>query len=100
MTDRTAIVMEAADNVATVLRDIAPQTEVELSITDKKHIVRVLEKVNFGHKFAIRDIKRGEHIVKYGEPIGVATRDIASGQHVHIHNLESERGRGDKELPR
>jgi len=38
--------------------------------------------------------------VKYGEPIGIATRDIRSGQHVHVHNLESARGRGDKELPR
>ena len=95
----TAIVMEAADNVATVMQDIEPHTEVELSITGKERIIRVTEKIKFGHKFAIRDIRRGERIVKYGEPIGIATRDIRSGQHVHIHNLESARGRGDKELP-
>ena len=96
----TAIVMEAADNVATVMQDIEPYTEVELSITGKERIVRVTEKIKFGHKFAIRDIRSGERIVKYGEPIGIATRDIRSGQHVHVHNLESARGRGDKELPR
>ena len=93
-----AIVMDAADNVATVLRDIGPHTEVELSITGKKRIVRVSEWIRFGHKFAIRDIKRGERIVKYGEPIGTATRGIRSGQHVHVHNLESARGRGDQAL--
>ena len=99
MMGATAIVMEAADNVATVMQDIEPHTEVELSITGKERIIRVTEKIKFGHKFAIRDIRRGERIVKYGEPIGIATRDIRSGQHVHIHNLESARGRGDKELP-
>lgn len=100
MAEVTAIVMEAADNVATVLRDIGPHTEVELSIADKKLIIRVSEWIRFGHKFAIRDIKRGERIVKYGESIGIATRDIQGGEHVHVHNLESARGRGDKELPR
>jgi altronate dehydratase small subunit len=100
MAEVTAIVMEAADNVATVLRDIGPHTEVEFSVADKKRIVRVSERICFGHKFAIQDIKKGERIVKYGEPIGIATRDIRSGQHVHVHNLESARGRGDKELPR
>lgn len=99
MMGATAIVMEAADNVATVMQDIEPHTEVELSIAGKKRIVRVTEKIKFGHKFAIRDIRSGERIVKYGEPIGIATRDIRSGQHVHVHNLESARGRGDKELP-
>ncbi|MDP1993088.1 MAG: SAF domain-containing protein [Syntrophales bacterium] len=44
-------------------------------------------------------MKKGDLIVKYGEPIGIATQDIRIGQHVHVHNLESARGRGDKELP-
>jgi altronate dehydratase small subunit len=55
-----------------------------------------MEKIRFGHKFAIRAIGRGEAIIKYGEPIGLATQDIAAGRHVHVHNLESTRGRGDK----
>ena len=33
--------------------------------------------------------------MKYGNPIGTATTDIAAGSHVHIHNVSSGRGRGD-----
>jgi altronate hydrolase len=42
-----------------------------------------------GHKIAIRPIGRGEIVLKYGYPIGVATADIAPGEHVHTHNLRS-----------
>jgi altronate dehydratase small subunit len=91
-----ALVMNAADNVATVLEEVAPGTEVALTVGDEKLAVRVMEKIRFGHKFAIRAIPRGEFIIKYGEPIGVATENIVAGRHVHVHNLESTRGRGDR----
>ena len=42
-----------------------------------------------GHKYALRDIKRGEDVIKYGNPIGHATCDIAAGEHVHTHNLKT-----------
>ncbi len=42
-----------------------------------------------GHKFALKDIKEGEYVVKYGEIIGRATRDIKKGEWVHTHNLKS-----------
>jgi altronate hydrolase len=42
-----------------------------------------------GHKLAARPIRAGEVVLKYGYPIGAATRDIESGEHVHSHNLES-----------
>ena len=42
-----------------------------------------------GHKYALRDIKKGENVVKYGFPIGHATADIAKGEHVHTHNLRT-----------
>ncbi|MBQ8508991.1 MAG: altronate dehydratase [Clostridia bacterium] len=42
-----------------------------------------------GHKFALRHIKKGEDIIKYGYPIGHATADIQAGEHVHTHNLRS-----------
>ncbi|MBO5868800.1 MAG: altronate dehydratase [Oscillospiraceae bacterium] len=40
-----------------------------------------------GHKYALRDIKKGEDIIKYGNPIGHATADIKAGEHVHTHNV-------------
>ncbi len=52
--------------------------------------------IPYGHKIALRDIRKGEPVVKYGLSIGTATQDIRAGDHVHIHNVESNRGRGDK----
>lgn len=42
-----------------------------------------------GHKYAVRDIKCGENIIKYGNPIGHATSDIKKGEHVHTHNVKT-----------
>ena len=43
----------------------------------------------------MKKISKGENLIKYGEAIGQATQDIEEGQHVHVHNVESLRGRGD-----
>ena len=45
-----------------------------------------------GHKYARRDIAEGENVIKYGMPIGHATRAIAAGEHVHVHNLKTNLG--------
>ena len=42
-----------------------------------------------GHKYALRDIKCGEDIIKYGNPIGHAIADIKKGEHVHTHNVKT-----------
>ena len=42
-----------------------------------------------GHKAALREIRKGEAVIKYGYPIGEATEDIAAGAHVHTHNLRT-----------
>ncbi len=42
-----------------------------------------------GHKYALRDIKTGEDIIKYGNSIGHATCDIKKGEHVHTHNVKT-----------
>ena len=42
-----------------------------------------------GHKYALCDIKKGENIIKYGNPIGHATVDIKAGEHVHTHNVKT-----------
>ena len=46
---------------------------------------------------ALKPIHKGELIIKYGEEIGMASADIVKGEYVHVHNLESMRGRGDWE---
>ena len=44
----------------------------------------------------MRAAARGDEIVKYGQVIGHASKAIAVGEHVHVHNVESARGRGDR----
>lgn len=44
--------------------------------------------VPFGHKVALRRLEAGQVVKKYGQPIGVAFKDIGAGEHVHTHNLE------------
>ena len=48
-------------------------------------------KVNLenGHKYALKDITKGEKIIKYGFPIGIAKEDIKAGAHIHTHNLKT-----------
>ncbi len=46
--------------------------------------------IPLGFKVAARHILAGEKIVKYGAPIGSATRDIEAGEMVHLHNMKSD----------
>jgi len=90
-----ALIINSIDNVATAIADIEPGEVISLKIEEKTRQVNIRERIPFGHKFALKKIRKGESIVKYGEKIGRATQDIESGFHVHIHNVESLRGRGD-----
>ena len=45
-----------------------------------------------GHKYAICDIREGQNIIKYGQPIGHATSNIKKGEHVHTHNVKTNLG--------
>jgi altronate dehydratase small subunit len=89
--DLRAIVLHPQDNVATALVDI----EAGEGVIASQHHVTAIERIPFGHKIALRSIARGGQVTKYGEPIGCAAHDIAEGAMVHVHNLESQRGRGD-----
>lgn len=53
------------------------------------HPITFEQALRFGHKVAIRPIAKGEQIIKFGVPIGVATADIRLGEHVHLHNIKS-----------
>ena len=96
MVKNKAIVMKPHDSVATVVEAVPAESDVFVDIDGVRRTVRVTEMIPFGHKFALKDIAKGEKVVKYGESIGIATQEIYAGQHVHVHNVESGRGRGDK----
>lgn len=88
---KTALVISDRDNVATALEPIAAGRDLELM----GHRVVVSEAIVPGHKFAVIRIPAGGAVVKYGSRIGTASRDIPAGAHVHVHNVTSDRGRGD-----
>jgi len=92
---KKAIVMDQKDNVATLLTDVDKDDVVQVRVGEKVMEVKVREKIQFGHKFAMERINKGQNVMKYGEVIGQATKDISEGYLVHIHNVESLRGRGD-----
>ena len=92
-----AIMINENDNVATALRDIESRERAIISIGEDFKECLINEHIPYGHKFSVKDITRGENIFKYGEVIGRATHSIAVGNHAHIQNIESLRGRGDLE---
>jgi altronate dehydratase len=83
--------MHADDNVALAVRPLQNGETVE---ADKLQVT-VSQAISAGHKVALRSIAAGEMIIKYGQAIGRATAPIPAGTHVHAHNVESLRGRGD-----
>ncbi|MCS7252584.1 MAG: altronate dehydratase family protein [Armatimonadota bacterium] len=97
-TEAVALVIDAADNVATALTHLMVGQRVKLVGSSKRGFVKAKDDVRLGHKIAIRSIKSGEPVIKYGEVIGRATRNIAVGEHVHTHNLVGIRGSGQKVL--
>ncbi len=90
-TDPRLIRIHQRDNVAVALVDLPTLAHASVGGTD----VQLRQAVPFGHKVALADIQKGSPVIKYGEQIGIATRDISAGQHVHVHNVASTRGRGD-----
>ncbi len=92
-----AIVIHAEDNVATVVDDFSAGTVIQFLLGDSVQSVQLLQDTPLGHKCAIRLIEAEQDVTKYGEIIGKTTVRILPGGHVHVHNMESQRGRGDKQ---
>jgi len=90
-----AIVLRAADNVATAVQELKVGQEATVRLDHELSCIVIKEDIPYGHKFAVRLVHKGEDILKYGEVIGRAVFDIETGCHAHIQNIESLRGRGD-----
>ena len=87
------LVLTPGDDVAVARGDIAKGQELfadGLGVT-------ALADIASGHKIALRDFQRGDRVIKYGSVIGAASEAIPKGAHVHVHNLEGLRGRGDRQ---
>lgn len=74
--------LNAADNVAIARTDVATGTALpNAGINSRQHI-------RAGHKIALTEIGEKQPVYRYGQIIGFASRTIAAGEHVHIHNME------------
>lgn len=59
--------------------------------TNETIALKSLDAVPLGHKIALKEIKTGETVLKYGHDVGRAVADIGKGRHVHVHNLRTKR---------
>ena len=87
-----AVMIDEKDNVSVAIDKIDKGNDISYKLGDNVHTLKSIDNIQIYHKFANKDIKKGEPIVKYGEHIGIAGTDIKAGQHVHTHNVESHRG--------
>jgi altronate hydrolase len=78
--------VDPRDHVATALRDIAAGETLDLH----GRLIVARNDVPKGHKIATRPAAKGEDVLKYGWPIGRATADVLTGDHVHVHNVETK----------
>lgn len=84
------LILDPQDNVATLLE--AGETGHLVAVPGGPGVT-LAGPVPAGHKVALAPLAAGQPIVKYGVSIGRATQPIAPGAHVHIHNMESCRGK-------
>ncbi len=89
--DGAALRLKDDDDVAVALRPLAPGDVVRFGSL----AVTIADPIPSGHKLATRPIAAGALIHKYGQMIGRASAAIDTGRHVHVHNVEGVRGRGD-----
>lgn len=77
--------MSPPDNVGVALRPLKAGETITLDGTP----ITIARNIAVGHKFAARAIAKGEIVVKYSCPIGIAILAIEAGEYLHAHNVES-----------
>ena len=86
---KSFIKINPSDNVAVALVPLSKGTVIKLDDTT----LTLTEDIMQGHKFSLKNLKPGDSIIKYGNPIGHATAEIPAGSWIHTHNLKT--GLGD-----
>jgi hypothetical protein len=87
------LLLDPRDTVAVALIPLRPGTAVAVRRGDEALRVVAATLIPFGHKVAVAAMAAGDPVVKYGEVIGFATSPIQPGEHVHIHNVRSDRAK-------
>ena len=87
------LLLDARDTTAVALVPLQQGTVIEIRRAGETARLEVETLIPFGHKVAVTPMAAGDPVVKYGEVIGFATTEIRPGQHVHVHNVRSDRAR-------
>jgi altronate hydrolase len=93
--ENSAILLHPADNVAVARVPLAAGAGLRVGGV----ALAAGEAIPAGHKIALRHLRAGDMVVRYGQGIGRATSDIAAGRHVHTHNLGFEELKLEYEFP-
>jgi altronate dehydratase small subunit len=92
---KRAICANQRDNVATLIDHAKEGEGIMVELDSTSYEITLQKTIPIFHKIALRDISEGETVLKYGEAIGKASKAIKKGDHVHVHNVDSSRGRGE-----
>ena len=84
-----SLVIKESDTVVTVIAPIKAGEELIYNINGEEKNLTASTDIPIYHKAALRDIKKGEVITKYGCKIGYALTDIKQGEHIHTWNIDS-----------
>jgi (2R)-sulfolactate sulfo-lyase subunit alpha len=94
MTIPQLLVHDKRDNVGVVVvENLKAGDEMLCVVTEDDSDFTLVAKqdVPIGHKVALADLKQGDTVIKYGEDIGRLIAAVATGEHVHVHNLKTKR---------
>ena len=94
MTIPHLLVHDPRDNVGVVVVEgLQAGTELLCVVTQDNTDFRLVAKMDvpIGHKVALRDLRSGDTVIKYGQDIGRMVADARQGEHVHVHNLKTRR---------
>ena len=91
---KMCILMNRADNVATVLENTEEGDVLQILDKNKNSLgeVTATERIPFAHKICVRPIEKNDVVVKFGVVIGRATERIPTGGYAHVHNVISIKG--------
>lgn len=86
MATATLIQIHPKDNVGVLPRSLVAGDMIEVN----GERVVLDEAIGLGHKFALQPMAEGDKVLKYGVSIGSTTQAVGLGEHLHLHNMQSD----------
>jgi (2R)-sulfolactate sulfo-lyase subunit alpha len=82
--DNVGVVVVEGLKAGTAMLGVITESDTTLKLDARQDIP-------IGHKVALKPMKKGDTVVKYGEDIGKIVADVGAGEHVHVQNLKTKR---------